>query len=147
MIFVTLTWNKWFPIWLRSILSFCTEIKDSLFDQNPTFHLFSISSSSLWYLPFRLWPKNVLFAFLILLLVESLNSSHTSEAANMKFMISYSWVFPGRVPHSQNKKCFRAYLIWCFSLSQIGDLCQYLEGPISISRWHNKSRVTQLPLT
>ena len=24
------------------------------------------------------------------------------------------------------------YLLWCFSLSQIGDLCQSLEGPISI---------------
>ena len=29
------------------------------------------------------------------------------------------------------RKCTQKHLLWCFSFSQIGDSCQYLEGPVS----------------
>ena len=35
----------------------------------------------------------------------------------------------GEPLHSKNKKFLQAPPFWCFSLSHVGDLCQYLEGP------------------
>ena len=37
------------------------------------------------------------------------------------------------------KRSFK-YLFWCLRLSQIGDLCQYLEGPISA--WNNHDKIS-----
>ena len=36
------------------------------------------------------------------------------------------------------RKSTSEHLFWCFSLSQIGDSCQYLEGPISTWKHHDR---------
>ena len=40
------------------------------------------------------------------------------------------------ISHSKNKKYFQVPF-WCFSLSQIVDLCKYLEGLFSTWKHHN----------
>ena len=52
-------------------------------------------------------------------------------------VLHYTIVHVGGTIHSKNKTSSK-HLSWCFSLSQIVDLCQYLERPISTWKDHNR---------